>query len=85
MIYVHDRICQRHPNLSKQDVAFAWSNAIASRPRLDKDPREYLALGFDANGRLLEMVGIQDDEGDWLVYHALAPATKKAKHELGYQ
>ena len=31
------------------------------------------------------MVGIGDDEGDWLVYHALTPATKKAKRELGYR
>ena len=84
MIYVHERVERRHPDLSKADVAFAWSNAFVSRPRLDKDPDEYLALGFDANGRLLEMVGIRDEEGDWLVYHALTPATKKAKRELGY-
>ena len=84
MIFVHERICRRLPDLTEDDVAFAWSNAIASRPRLDRDPEEHLALGFDANGRLLEMVGICDKEGDWLVFHALTPATKKAKRELGF-
>ena len=85
MIYVHNRICAQHPDLAKDDVAFAWSNAFVSRPRLDKDPREHLALGFDQNGRLLEMVGIRGAEGDWLVYRALTPATKKARRELGYR
>ena len=85
MIFVHERICRPHPGLIEDDVAFAWSDAIASRPRLDRDPEEHLALGFDANGRLLEMVGIRDEAGDWLVFHALTPATKKAKRELGFE
>ena len=81
-IFVDDRVPLRHPDISKEDAAAAWKNCIRSRPRHDKDPDEYLAIGTDGKGRLLELVAIRDREGDWLIYHAVSPPTEGVKREL---
>jgi len=60
----------------------AWRNCIKSCPRLGKDPDEYLAIGTDGKGRLLELVATRNTEGDWLIYHAKTPLTTNAKREL---
>ena len=82
IIYVDDRIPLRHPEIQKPDVIYAWKNSVRSCPRLEKNPDEYLAIGIDGKGRFLEMVGIRDSYGDWLVYHALTPPTDNALREL---
>jgi len=81
-VFVDDRVSLRHPDISKEDAAAAWGNCIKSRPRLDKNPDEYLAIGTDDKGRLLELVVLRDSEGDWLIYHAKTPPTENAKREL---
>ena len=48
-------------------------------------PKLYIALGFDKKGRLLEMVAIRLDCGDWLVYHAMTPPSRKTFAELGVE
>jgi len=82
-VFVDDRVPLRHPDISKEDVKAAWINCIKSRPRLGKNPDEYLAIGTDGKGRLLELVVLRDSEGDWLVYHAKTPPMENAKRELG--
>ena len=82
-IIVHGRIAERHPNISPKDVVFAWNTAIVSAPRLAKNPDQYVAIGFDESGRLLEMVAVRTDEGDWLVFHAMTPPTDGTFRELG--
>jgi hypothetical protein len=81
-VFVDDRVTLRHPSISKEDAATAWTRCIRSRPRIDKDPNEYLAIGTDEKGRLLELVALRDAEGDWLIYHAMTPPTENAKREL---
>jgi len=81
-VFVDDRVPLRHPDISKEDARTAWLNCFKSIPRIDKDPDEYLAIGTDGKGRLLELVVIRDAEGDWLVYHAKTPPTDNAKREL---
>jgi hypothetical protein len=81
-LIVHPRIHERHPELEESDVAAAWNNALASMPRLDKDPNEYVAIGIDLRGRYVEMVAKRNAAGDWLIYHAKTPPTKKMKAEL---
>ena len=84
-VYVDDRVETRHPeqSITKDDALAAWHNAIRSRPRLEKNPDEYLVIGIDGKGRLLELVAIRNDEGDFLIYHAFTPPQANAKRELG--
>jgi hypothetical protein len=81
-IFVDDRVASRHPDISEEDAVAAWANCINSRPRIDKDPNEYLAIGVDGKGRLIELVVLRDANGDWLIYHAMCPPTENAKREL---
>jgi hypothetical protein len=81
-VFVDDRATLRLPNISKEDVETAWRNCVKSRPRIDKNPSEYLAIGTDGKGRLLELVALRDTKGDWLIYHAMTPPTENAKREL---
>ena len=75
----------RHPNLTVKGVEQAWDNALISTPRINKNPAEYVALGFDDCGRLLEMVAIRLHDGDWLIFHAMIPPSNKTFHELGIE
>ncbi len=84
-VYVDDRVETRHPELhiTKDDAIAAWYNAIKSRPRLEKNPDEYLAIGIDGKGRMMELVAVRDGDGDFLIYHAFTPPQANAKKELG--
>ena len=79
---VHPRVIERHPELTESDIVIAWENALSSAPRLEKNPNEYVAVGFDSKGRLIEMVAIRESSGDWMLYHAKTPPTKKTLAEL---
>ena len=81
-VYVDDRVPRRHPSLSKEDVKIAWENCVVSKPRLDKNPSEYVAIGIDGKGRLVELVALRNNDGDWLIYHAQTPPQQRAKTEL---
>ena len=83
MVYVLGRIFERHPDLYERDVRVAWQGAVAHAPRVDSRPFEYLAVGFDARGRAIEMVARRTEEGDWVVWHAFTPPTERALRELG--
>ena len=81
-ILVHPRIVKRHPEVSEEDVRFAWEHAADRALRVDSPNfPEYLCVGFDARGRSLEMVGAQTADG-WLIYHAMTPPSKKTLSEL---
>ena len=51
-------------------------------PRVE-NPDEYVSLGFDGRGRLLEVVGVSGDGGSWLLYHAMTPPSDKTYREFG--
>lgn len=70
MLIIHPRIHERHPDIDENDVVVAWGNSLASAPRLDKDPNEYAT------------VGKRNADGNWLIYHAMTPPTKKMRKEL---
>ena len=84
-LIVHPRITARHPQLTSEDVAAAWNGALISAPRLPNRPDEYIALGFDAKGRLLEVVAVRLDSADWLAFHAMTPPSGKTFKELGVE
>ena len=82
-VYVHPRVSERHPELSEQDVIDAWDSCIRSVPRLDREPEEYLAVGMDGHGRLVEMIARRTSDSTFLIFHAFTPPTRKALFELG--
>ena len=52
--------------------------------RIGKEPEEHVGIGYDASGRLLEIVAIRNDQGDWLIKHAQTPPQERIKRELGF-
>lgn len=82
-VIVLDGVQQRHPDVAPEDAMAAWDSVIASRPRLDADPLEYVAIGVDAKGRLLELV-VVDAGTAWVVKHAQTPPQEPVRRELGF-
>lgn len=73
----------RHPELDEASIIAAWEGAVLSTPRIGRDVDEYVSVGFDGNGRLIEMVGVRGNMDDWLIYHAMTPPSEKTYTELG--
>ncbi len=84
-IAVLDRVTERHPNVSKADAIHAWVYCIRSIPRISKNPNEYVGIGYDSTGRLLEIIAIRNNDGDWLIIHAQTPPQERVKRELGFK
>lgn len=83
-IYALDRIHERHPDVTKEDAIHAWRFCVKSMLRVGKEPEEHVGIGYDASGRLLEVVAIRGDSGAWLVKHAQTPPQERIKRELGF-
>ena len=66
--------------LSADDVAYAWDNYAVGAVRVPGELE--VRIGFDPLGREIEMVGSLLAGGDWLVYHAMTPPTKKVRGEI---
>jgi len=81
-IEVAPRVTKRHPDLTDDDVRNAWDNTIRWSVRPQKDD-EYIAVGFDSSGRLIEMVALRTAIDTWVVYHEQTPPTKRTLLELG--
>lgn len=81
LLQVHDRISQRHPDVTREDVIIAWSNPLAMRHRNFDPPAYVAAAGVDTKGRIIEMVGVELEDGVFLIYHA-QKLTKKMAIEL---
>jgi len=62
--------------ISELDILYAAENwAYASQPD-DDVPAKHLVLGFDSNGRLLELAILTFDSGQQLVIHAMKARPK---------
>lgn len=83
-IAVLDMVPENHPELTKADAAHAWEFCIRSMARIGKEPEGHVGIGYDASGRLVEVVAIRNSEGDWLVKHAQTPPQESTKRELGF-
>lgn len=81
-VVVHDRVTERHPDISGPDVQHAFRTSIASVARTDVTPTQWLGVGMDSAGRLLEYVAVQLEADCWLVFHCME-ATKKSLREVG--
>lgn len=83
-IIVLDRVPERHPEVSKEDAAAAWSHCMACAPTFDKDPDRYIAIGIDGKGIQIELVVIRKDGGVWLIVHAQYPPQHDIRSKLGF-
>lgn len=82
MLEVSGRIAARHPEIAPADVAHAWGNRIATGIRSQGIAPQLVAVGFDASGRMLEMVGVEKQDGTVLIFHAMTPPSKKTLREV---
>lgn len=79
-IRVHKRISERHPELSQEDVVQAMRTTVAYAQR---NTDEWVSVGFDGNGRIIECVYVYNEETDEFgVYHAMTPPSSKTLKEL---
>ena len=84
-IEVDPRINERHSEILESDVLSAWKNALIVIERIGVPLPDVVlvAVGSDANGRLLEMVGAVLADGTVHVFHAMTPPSKKTLIEIG--
>jgi hypothetical protein len=80
-IRVHPRVTAKRPEIRPEDVKMAVQGALRSRARAT-DPVQWVGVGMDAAGRLLEFVAVEEQPDEWLVFHAMA-ATGKVLREVG--
>lgn len=81
-IFALERIHERHPDVTVEDAIHAWRACLVSMPRLGKEPEEWVGIGMDSRGRLLEVVAIRSESGAWLIKHAQTPPQERIKREL---
>lgn len=82
-VTLHRRIFERHPQLSEDDVRTAWNHAFYEAVRTGvPNPPEFLRIGIDGKGRMVEMVGVLLVDGRWLVYHANTPVSRRVRAEI---
>lgn len=80
-VRVHPRVTGRHPDVAVSDVIEAFEGTLRSRAR-DTHPVQWVGVGADARGRLLEYIAVEDEPDGWLVFHAM-PVTTKVLIEVG--
>ena len=80
-VRVHPRIEAKRPEIRPADVLAAFDGSLRKRPR-DTDPVQWVGVGLDGRGRLLEFVAVEETTEVWLVFHACV-VTKSVLGELG--
>jgi hypothetical protein len=81
-IVVHPRVHKKHPEIDDEDAISAWRDAISVVNRTYEPPDYYAAAGTDGKGRMLELVGVELEDGTLMIYHAIK-LTEKMRSELG--
>ena len=81
IVRVRPRIEAKRPEIVPDDARAAFLSALAKRAR-KTEPVQYVGVGLDDHGRLLEFVAVEQARDEWLIYHC-APPTKGVLKELG--
>ena len=69
--------------ISEEQIIHAWRYAVVcARRECANGSVDYVAIGFDQNGRPIEMTGREKTFGI-LIYHSNTPPTPRALKELG--
>lgn len=80
-VRVHARVTTRHPEITAEAVIEAFEGTLRSRAR-DTHPVQWVGVGADSDGRLLEYIAVEIEPDGWLVFHAMV-ATNKVLVEVG--
>lgn len=75
-IRVHPRVFEQHPELTEDDVYAAFETTLRRVPRFDTDPMQWVGVGMDSRGRLLQWVAVEDAPSNWHIFHAMNATTK---------
>ncbi len=81
-VVVHPRIGRKRPQVTEADVEAAFMGTLRKVVRRDCDPPQWVGVGLDGSGRLLEYVAVEIGVDEWLVFHAM-PATVRVQQEVG--
>ncbi|NKY11026.1 hypothetical protein [Cellulomonas hominis] len=81
-VTVHPRVQGKRPEIGDADVQAAFAATLRKVARTDTDPMQWVGVGLDGRGRLLEYVAVETGQDQWLVFHAM-PATTKVLIETG--
>jgi len=70
---VHITASARRHGISETDIVHAVENAVLDTYEIppDFDPPRFLIIGPDPSQTLLELIGIETDDGDDLIFHAM--------------
>ena len=74
---------EAHPDIEDRDATSAFRNTLRSIPREGTGfPPQWVGVGMDSKGRLLQYVAIDEGSDQWLIFHAMQ-ATTKVLREVG--
>lgn len=83
-VIVRPRVMERHPYLTAEDVLRAVRMHKAVRRRNFDPPCHFAIAGLDTKGRMIEVLGAEQEDGTLIVYHAMKLTEKMAKElEIG--
>ena len=80
-VRVHPSVHRRHSDVEDDDVIAAFEGTLRSRAR-DTHPIQWVGVGLDRKGRLLEYIAVEDEPDGWLVFHAML-VTRAVLAEVG--
>ena len=81
-VIVLNRIMDRHPDLTREDVLTAFHSIYIDAPRAGTD-NVWIAVGTDERLREIEMIYLIDYTNNRIIiFHAFSPPTKKFKQEI---
>lgn len=70
--------------LSKQEIEHVWRNAFEwIRRDRDDGKTEYVLVGVDYRGRLVELIARSTGDDGYIVFHANTPLSRRVREELG--
>ena len=82
-VRVHSRVHTVHPDIEDDDAVAAFMNTLRAVPREGTGfPPQWVGVGIDSKGRLLQYVAINDGLDQWLIFHSMQ-ATAKVLREVG--
>ena len=81
-VHVHPRVMARHPEIAASDAVAAFEGTLRKAKRTDTDPAQWVGVGLDQKGRLLEYGAIEVGPDEWLLFHAMK-ATPRVLIETG--
>lgn len=64
-------------DLSYEEIVSAFMNQTVYKRQGNDTENRYLSIGFSFNGKQVELVYTEDSINDFLIIHAMSPATKK--------